>query len=102
MAGVNDLTLPRERDQIAALFEMRWRLFVRNMRRDDEKVSFVLWLAGRILVFLFSVGLGLVATAVLYFMQSREVPLSPVFHLLFVGWQLLNLFRGSFPQGVEG
>ncbi len=102
MAGVNDLTLPRERDQIAALFEMRWRLFVRNMRRDDEKVSFVLWLTGRILVFLFSVGLGLVATAVLYFMQSREVPLSPVFHLVFVGWQLLNLFRGSLPQGVEG
>lgn len=101
MAGLNDLALPRERDQLAALFEMRWRLFVRNMRRDEAKVSFVLWLTGRLLVVLFSVGLGVIASAVLYFMQSRGQSLSPAFHLVFVGWQLMNLFRGSLPQGAE-
>jgi ABC-2 type transport system permease protein len=102
MASVDELTLPRERDQIAALVEMRWRLFVRNMKRDEEKVSFVLWLTGRILVLLFSVGTGIAAAAILYLMQSHDVPLAPAFHFVFVGWQFLNLFRGSLPQGVEG
>ncbi|MEZ2347240.1 hypothetical protein [Terriglobus sp. RCC_193] len=101
MAGLNDLTLPRERDQLAALFEMRWRLFVRNMRRDEAKVSFVLWLTGRLLVLLFSAGLGVVASALLYLMQSQGKSLSAAFHIVFVGWQLMNLFRGSLPQGAE-
>lgn len=101
MASLNDLTLPSERDQLAALFEMRWRLFVRNMRRDEAKVSFVLWLAGRLLVLLFSAGLGVIACIALYLMQSRGQSLSPAFHFVFVGWQLMNLFRGSLPQGAE-
>ena len=101
-SAAGELTIPRERDQIAALLEMRWRLFVRNMRRDEAKVSFVLYIVGRLLVFGFSFGIATACGLSAYFDVSHGIgSLSAVFLWIFLGWQGLSLLRGSLPHGVE-
>jgi len=96
------LPLPRELDQVRALYEMRWRMFKRNMRRDEEKLSFVMWLTGRILVFGFSIGSGAVFALVMYVaMSEMDRRISPIFNVVFLGWQGLSLLRGTLPHGVE-
>ncbi len=96
------VAVPRERDQIAALLEMRWRIFVRNMRNSDAKISFILYLLGRIVVFAFAIGVGGGCGAAAYFGYSRQRSLLiTLFTIVLMGWQSFSLVRGTVPNGVE-
>ena len=106
MAGVTavptDVAVPRERDQIAALLEMRWRIFKRNMRHNDAKISFVLYVVGRFFVFAFAIGVGGSCGAVSYWgYLHRPALLLTLFTIVLMGWQSFSLVRGTVPNGVE-
>ena len=90
MAGVNGdaIAVPRERDQFAALLEMRWRIFRRGMRRKDAQVSFVLYVVGRFFVFTFAFAVGCGCGAAAYFGYTQQPALlTTLFAGVLLGWQ---------------
>jgi ABC-2 type transport system permease protein len=106
MAGMTTaaeaVVVPSERDQFAALLEVRWRIFVRNMRNSDAKISFVLYVLGRIIIFAFGLGVGIGCGAAAYFGYTRQPSLlTTLFTFVLMGWQGFSLVRGTVPNGVE-
>ncbi len=102
MAGLADLPLPRERDQVATLAEMRWQLFTRSLRSTDSKVAFAFRLTGKLLVVGAAIGAGIGSGFAAYFgYQRQDHALTVLFITIFVAWQSLSLLRGTSPHGVE-
>ena len=104
MAGMTagPIAVPRERDQMAALLEMRWRIFMRNMRNTDAKISFVLYLVGRFLVFVFAIGVGGGCGVAAYFGYTHSPSLlTRLFTVVLIAWQSFSMVRGTVPNGVE-
>ncbi len=106
MAGIDAneaaaLPIPREIDQLRALAEMRWRLFVRGMRNDNAKISFALWLTGRIFIVCLGLGAGVLCAFFAYIACDGGTPsLSRIFLFVMLGWQGFALLRES-QSGVE-
>ncbi len=104
MVAVDGTSLqrPRERDQLAALIDLRWRLFTQALRSTESKVVFAFFLSGRVLVAGFAVGAGVASAFAAYIGYRYHGPaLVTVLSTIFLGWQSLGLLRGTTPRGVE-
>lgn len=98
----HSLQLPRERDQLATLFELRWSLFTRSLRNTDSNVAFAFFLTGRILVFGFAAAAGAGSGFAAYTgYRHHSSALLTVLSAIFIAWQSLSLLRGTTAGGVE-
>src|SRR4051812_8720930 len=94
---------PQARPQLAAVAELRWRLFVNSLRTRRGRME----LASRIFVSLsFFVGgiggaIGLGGAAWFLLTQGRGEWLGTLLWPVFLFWQLFPLMASAFTQNVE-